>query len=393
MLESVLTSSDLADAVQIPSTGHLSLLATLCIHPELVNDESEYTNTVIPAQRLLRRVITTVGCGQAKLREAWSFADYGRGARRKRQAFQEGSVEEDEMPRLQLRESIWANAKDIWHIIGVTFATGHPRWLAFIDVLLLALERDFQDCCDKKVPYTSMLCSYMHGSWDDPHDLHWKPALNKIFANEESSNHFDPIFKSDDAEFGSRKRRWDDSTFGDSEAGKHDVWCMDSLLLRQRFLDLFHSLSQVSLRESKFQPDDFFHNVASYIYNDLPMEIYAAFLNITPSSSEYRRSLCEIIIQDNTNLSAAQTRKQLPMAEKLVQMYLPSKAAANNGFFTAKLSMALEQLMRDTLDILEGDISAFVEKGIAARDIGDEYRDERERTNARLRTLAKYVQG
>ncbi|KAI9684414.1 MAG: hypothetical protein M1829_002224 [Trizodia sp. TS-e1964] len=145
----------------VPPPHHLSLAATLLVHPSVTTLASsrERLSVSTAALRLLRSVIKLVGPRNAHLAEAFTFKDEFRRSRRtgrSNHARRYGEVSPERNPadveainsEMAMAGSLWALAEDFWHVVGwaLNCSRAHPRrwlrWKVWLELMLEALEAD-----------------------------------------------------------------------------------------------------------------------------------------------------------------------------------------------------------------------------------------------------------
>lgn len=162
LLTALLTSAS-ASSVQIPvilpPPQHLTLIATLAVHPTLTTraktfDKIQASNLAL---QYLQLVLKHVGPLQSNLDEAFAFTGQGtlsrRGGRR-RVTGEEASPVDGGFGRinneLASAGSLWARADNFWHVVGwccncsVLHKKRWERWSAWLSYMIDVLEADWE---------------------------------------------------------------------------------------------------------------------------------------------------------------------------------------------------------------------------------------------------------
>ena len=152
-------SSDSSGQAFVPPPQHLSLAATLIVHPSLTGKKAsaeriQASNTAV---KLLRFINRYVGPVNAELGSAFAFLSLrdrrGHGSGRRRMEVEDTS--EDGAPvehinsELANVNSLWTRAEDFWHAVGwafncsVTQQRRWARWKIWLNLMLEVLEDDW----------------------------------------------------------------------------------------------------------------------------------------------------------------------------------------------------------------------------------------------------------
>lgn len=165
LLLSLLTAANTSDDVPLPAflppPNHLALVATLAIHPTLTTrarsqKQIEESNLAL---RYLRLILKLVGPVNSNLDEAFVFSGVGKSSRRggggRRRAIAEdtsptGSGPDEIENDLAQTGAIWAQAEDIWQVVGWAFNCSvlhqkrWARWRLWIEYMLDLFEEDWK---------------------------------------------------------------------------------------------------------------------------------------------------------------------------------------------------------------------------------------------------------
>jgi hypothetical protein len=165
LLSSSSTSRDPATAVFVPSPIHLSLAATLAVHPSLTTrttsrEKHDQANAAFRLLRLTNKVVGPVG---ADVNSAFAFKRFVTNISRpagQRSDCDSGDTdsptgdEKIDTPFAR-NESLWSRAEDFWHIVGWAFncsclkstpmyAQRWERWSLWLGFMLQVLEEDWE---------------------------------------------------------------------------------------------------------------------------------------------------------------------------------------------------------------------------------------------------------
>ena len=147
--------------VIVPPPSHLSVAATLAIHPILTTRTTirEKWDQANSAFRLLKLVLTTVGPINSKFSEAFKFKKYeSRSSRIGGRDYDDyGNQQNDTSSTLNLRfaesDSVWSRAEDFWHTVGWALncsclpdmhAARWQHWQLYLSFMIDGLERDWE---------------------------------------------------------------------------------------------------------------------------------------------------------------------------------------------------------------------------------------------------------
>lgn len=143
----------------VPPVQHLSLLATLIVHPSMTTrtTSKEKQSAADDSRRYLRHLNSITPAAASGLTGALQFRDSG-SSRSKRARTRKSDINSDEdvedPGRIRLsyaqKDSLFANAEDFWAVVGWTFncSVEHKsrwnRWKLWLDLMLDVLEDDLE---------------------------------------------------------------------------------------------------------------------------------------------------------------------------------------------------------------------------------------------------------
>lgn len=328
LLESLSSARDGSKKVYIPAPEHLSLLATLAVHPDFANDPELYQEVSVPACRYLRRITSAVGPSACGIGDIWRFDKHERKSRRKRKLNQAtGPFKNIDMSKYEVEESLWGNAENLWQVVGWAFSTGHTAWLGFIRVLLHVLEIDLRD----KEPKDSLVVQYLRT--DIHSELGWKKALKAIFAGSAAvSYQVAPIYEvRASADIG-------------GQVGQEELWAMESVLLRQRLLGLFADVANTSTLIKK---DELFTNLTSYLFIDLSYDDYIRFISLARWKERDEKYLCMTILCNYGTMDGQKIRGPFTKAPFDVSSLLNATSNSGSEFRNAKIRVVVDRIVQD----------------------------------------------
>ncbi|KIV95489.1 hypothetical protein PV10_03141 [Exophiala mesophila] len=199
--------------VMVPSAPHLSLAATISVHPLFTTRTTsrDKWNQSNSALRLLKIILKSAGPVNANLVKAFTFRRYDpRSSEERRSPF--NSTDQGRRPKQRAfdpepdtpfakRDSLWTEAGDFWSLVGWAFNCAclpediyAQRWAVysqFLSFLLDVLDIDWNLRNRTQVPEESLLWQYVELSGGNHRRI-----LRAIFANgtSKSTNEFRPIF-------------------------------------------------------------------------------------------------------------------------------------------------------------------------------------------------------
>lgn len=192
----------------IPSPPHLSLAATISVHPLFTTRTTsrDKWNQANSALQLLTIILKTAGPANADFATAFTFRKYDSRPPQDRTPEQvpvRKKLTFDPEPDTQYAQddSLWSQADDFWNLIGWAFncaclpgAIYAQRWNAYsqlLSFLLDVLESDWSLRDQNHVPEESLLWQYIELGGGNHRRI-----LRAIFANgaPPSTNEFRPIF-------------------------------------------------------------------------------------------------------------------------------------------------------------------------------------------------------
>ncbi|KAI9788389.1 MAG: hypothetical protein M1816_006914 [Peltula sp. TS41687] len=160
-------SSEAASPQQafVPPLQHISLAATLTVHPSLTshNTPAERLQASNSALRLLHTINNIVGPVNADFASAFKFHPFSRDRRgvgaghdRRKPADRDDVAEnEQSMDHINLSManagSLWANADDFWHAVGwalncsVAYPRRWARWRLWLEFMITVLQDDWRE--------------------------------------------------------------------------------------------------------------------------------------------------------------------------------------------------------------------------------------------------------
>jgi hypothetical protein len=218
LLSSSSASRDPATPAFAPSPIHLSLAATLAVHPTLTTrtisrEKHEQANAAFRLLRLTNKIVGPVG---ADVRAAFAFKRFDikssrLGARRGDDdtGDNESPSGEEKIDTPFLRnESLWSRAEDFWHAVGWAFncsclkstpayAQRWERWSLFLEYVLQVLEDDWEVRYAAEECGRSLIWQYIDTA-SGGYGKH-RRILRAIFADasEKSANEFREVFRNE----------------------------------------------------------------------------------------------------------------------------------------------------------------------------------------------------
>lgn len=203
-----ISCSDRLLPVMIPSPPHLSLAATISVHPLFTTRTTsrDKWNQANSALQLLTVILKTAGPANADFATAFTFRKYDSRSSQERSPDQvrvrkKLTFDPEPDTLYAQKDSLWAQADDFWDLVGWAFncaclpgAIYAQRWNAYshlLSFLIDVLESDWSLRNQNHVPEESLLWQYIELCGGNH-----RRVLRAIFANgtTPSTNEFRPIF-------------------------------------------------------------------------------------------------------------------------------------------------------------------------------------------------------
>lgn len=402
----------------VPPPQHLAFVATLAIHPTLTTrarseDRVEEANLAL---RYLRLVLKTVGPVNANLRDAFLFTGLGTSSRRRssgrrKTAGEDISLVGDDLDKIEndLAESgaIWAQAEDLWQVIGWAFNCSvlhkkrWTRWSLWLGYMVDVLQKDWEargvefgesgavDQSEDDPREESMIVRFLNP--DDGTTGGERRIARAVFADggPKAAGEFTELWKNEtkgrkkDADLKKIESKIDIETdnYGDyMEEDKdsdledvdpdppddayqsclHDstsvaslpdlanpLGGMDAINLRLRILSLLSTVS--SILPNSFTSLTTLYDI--YLEHIRPLPLPTFFLLISPASLRHfhpgaASSLTQYILRSIIASSAPLPPKDDLTQEVLEESYLPFAANTGSIADNAKVSLCVETLLR-----------------------------------------------
>ncbi|KAL1875205.1 hypothetical protein Daus18300_003276 [Diaporthe australafricana] len=395
---------------------------------KLADKDSHYVSSM--SMSYLRTVLATVGPVNAKLREAFLFRGETGRRRRSAENVEQNGFESDEdhvRGKMANKGSVWAKGQDFWRVLGWAFncSAAHPHrwrwWQPWLEYMVDVLEADYQErkrldvkregaqeSYEYQLLQESLLVSYVMPKNSRVSPL--KPIISALFADGNASSQaiFKEVFTREHkvGSRSSKKRKRDrvdlendqfgdyddDSSTGGSEPPTPEhvrmlaldvtndtaLWTSSSLLetipLRLRLFALLSEAAYDVPRKCMINLPNLYEKFTERI-TQLPVAAFAKFL-APHNTALVEGSLVAIIrclmpyLLPGTAPKPADVDKEVDAREDvsvriLERCYLPFayRTAENN----AKLSLALEALLRLDFCSWSPSLQRAVEKGVGAR--------------------------
>ena len=202
----------------VPSPIHLSLAATLAIHPALTTrttsrEKHEQANAAFRLLRLTTKIVGPIG---ADVNASFAFTRFDvkssrfsgrRGDGDSRDIDSAPSEERIDTP-FSRNESVWSRAEDFWHIVGwafncsslkstPTYAQRWEWWSLWLGYMIQVLEDDWEVRCAAGECERSLMWQYIVTA-SGGYGKH-RRILRAIFADgrEKATNEFKEVFKTE----------------------------------------------------------------------------------------------------------------------------------------------------------------------------------------------------
>lgn len=402
----------------IPPPHHLALVATLAIHPTLTTRarsevQVEEANLAL---RYLRLVLRIVGPVNANLQDAFLFTGVGTSSRRRssgrRKATGDGvNANGDDLDGIEneLAESgaIWAQAEDIWQVVGwafncsVRYKQRWSRWSLWLDYMVDVLQKDWEarsirnsegaalDEGEDDPRAKSMIVRFLNP--DDGTAGRERKILRAIFADggPKALGEFTELWKNETKErkkdtdlkkiekkihietdnYGDYLEEDKDSDLEDVDPDSLDdayqsgpnesnsvdslpdiaepLGGMEAINLRLRMLSLLSTVS--AILPNSFTSIATLYNL--YLEHIRPLPVPTFFLLISPASLRHfhpgaASSLTQYILRSIIASSAPLPAKDDLTQDVLEESYLPFAANTGNIADNAKVSLCVETLLR-----------------------------------------------
>jgi hypothetical protein len=188
---------------------HLSLAATLAVHPALTTrtTSGEKHGQANSALQLLRLTNTVVGPVGADVNSAFAFKRFVTNVSRPTDTDSPTSEEKIDTPFAR-NESLWSRAEDFWHVVGWAFncsclkstpmyAQRWERWSLWLGFMLQVLEDDWEVRCAAGECQRSLMWQSV-ATASGGYGKH-RRILRAIFADgsEKATNEFREVFRNE----------------------------------------------------------------------------------------------------------------------------------------------------------------------------------------------------
>lgn len=391
-----------------PTAQHLSLAATLVVHPDYTIRGSPAGNlTSDAALKFLYNCFETLGPVDSPFSQAFEF-NSKRVERRKSRKTEDSYIEIDEhiedfTSEYITKEAVFSQVENIWQVVGWAFnslETAPKRWSRWRLLLIFWLELAEQDMAVRtkstsQFPKDGITASMFRKATETSEQ---KGILRAIFANGTSSLHeFGEVFrnetkerkKKDEADLKARpKLDLDGDDYGDYDIKDEDIEMedaqdetehesydaydarrMEGISLRARFLSFM--LAVTVTPGNPYQNPTYILDKVSEFIQSLDLTDFVDLLARVNTDSSVRIGLLLNTIESYMSTGVQQRRPGITDEEYILKNYLHGEARASSPIDNAKLSILIEYLIAAMIDgegiEYHDQLYRLVRKGIDAR--------------------------